>query len=457
MTEHLNMAGRPWAMYEPAFRQMIEADELRAAILIESDAPEPEPFTYHNAAGVAIIEIVGHIVPDAEYYRTSWGIDATAPIEVQVALAEALADASVDSILLYVDSPGGSTSDLQQCADAIYAARGQKPIMAACANMACSAAYWMASQAGRVAANATAIMGSIGTYCVLPDTSRMYDNFGIKLHLITTGPEKGAGAEGTQVTAAHIAGYQTMVNDLNAVFIAAVARGRDVSIERATELATGAVWIGARALDEGLIDVVEDDITTWAGLIGRNLSDGDPAMAGLISKVFGLGKADDETPDIEAMEDVDELVGDFDADGTDDADVDDVDDVDADDEDSADDVDDTDDDEDPNEGDVEGASAVYARYVAEFGTEFGGKALESGMPLVDARAAYGKHVSAKAEALEAENAALKAQLAALNPDGEVTPASVGDALTVEQSVAIQKQAQSVGDAVAGAAAAIKLP
>jgi signal peptide peptidase SppA len=259
-----NTSGLPWAVYRPALQL---ASAGAGAPGAWTDA---EPCEYEVVAGVAVLEIVGLITPAAP---RGFGT-TTSAVDVQVALSEALDDDAVKSIALYIDSPGGSTRDVQQCADAIYAARSKKPVTAICANMACSAGYWLASQADRVTANAAAIVGSIGTFCVLTDLHRMFKAAGVDVHLITSGPEKGAGALGTEITAVQIAGYQAMVLDLTDVFVAAVARGRGISIQRAKALASGAVWVGAKAQEAGLIDAVEDDVKTLSGMIRRAASPG---------------------------------------------------------------------------------------------------------------------------------------------------------------------------------------
>jgi ClpP class serine protease len=60
-------------------------------------------------------------------------------------LQERGADPAVGAIVLDVDSPGGSVYGIGELADAIYGARGSKPIVAVVNSQMASAAYWVGS------------------------------------------------------------------------------------------------------------------------------------------------------------------------------------------------------------------------------------------------------------------------------------------------------------------------
>ena len=87
------------------------------------------------------------------------------------------------------------------------------------------------SQAEAVWANEIAMVGSIGTYCVLQDDTKMQDAIGIKLTVVSTGAYKGLGADG-KVSDQLISDVQREVNDLNERFLVAVAAGRKMEDSR---------------------------------------------------------------------------------------------------------------------------------------------------------------------------------------------------------------------------------
>lgn len=171
-------------------------------------------------------------------------------------IAEALADDGVKSIVLEVDSPGGSAAGLAALADRIQDARRAKRVDAAVSGMAASAGYFLAAQAERIVSEADAIIGSIGTYARVIDASEAFAREGLKVHVIRSGPHKGMGTWGAPVTADQLAMHQAVIDDYAALFVDRVAAGRSLERERVQDLATGAHWLAPAALDLKLIDAI---------------------------------------------------------------------------------------------------------------------------------------------------------------------------------------------------------
>ncbi|HOX08851.1 MAG TPA: S49 family peptidase [Planctomycetota bacterium] len=223
---------------------------------LEDMMEDPPPYSYAVENGVAVFPLSGVIQKSVPWIYDYFGIHATGVQDVQAALAAALADKAVDSILFEIDSPGGSVSGVQELADAIRAARAVKPVAAHISDLGASAAYWLASQASRVTANQTAEVGSIGVYMVMVDSSKAAEAEGFKVHLIASGPHKGAGVPGVPLTEEQIAVEQEMVNKLAEQFVGAIAAGRGMAATEVASLATGRTWLAADALRAKLIDGV---------------------------------------------------------------------------------------------------------------------------------------------------------------------------------------------------------
>lgn len=213
-----------------------------------------------TADGVALVRILGHMT------KTPGSFGGTSTIRTRMALRAAAADKKVKGILLTIDSPGGTAAGTMELADDVFATRQHKPLHGYIEDIGASAAYWVGSQAGRLTANATAQIGSIGTVAIVEDMSEMAGKLGIKVHVISTGPYKGAFAKGTEVTKAHLEYAQEIVDDINMHFLAAVSRGRGVAMSRVQEWADGRIWVGAKAQSLGLIDGVETFDTAMASL-----------------------------------------------------------------------------------------------------------------------------------------------------------------------------------------------
>lgn len=206
---------------------------------------------YQLAGGVAIIQLEGTLMKQ----ESSFG--GTSTVAARRQIKQALADPKVGGLLLVWDSPGGTSAGAGDLAETIAEATTKKPTWSYAEDCCCSAAYFGASQAEKVYANAGATVGSIGTYMVVRDLSGAYQKSGVKTYVVRAGEHKGAGTPGTEITAEQLAVMQDYVNEVNKPFVAAVARGRKLSSEQAATLADGKVYVGPAAIEKKLIDGVQ--------------------------------------------------------------------------------------------------------------------------------------------------------------------------------------------------------
>lgn len=201
--------------------------------------------------GIALIEISGTLMKQESSFGGTSSVTARRSVQL------AANDPKVQGIMLLFDSPGGSVAGIGDLADAVAAAAKVKPLAAYCEDMCASAAYRVAAQAPRLTANADAMVGSIGTYTVVRDTSGVYAKQGVKTYVVKAGDHKAAGVPGTEITAEQLAELQRTIDAVNQAFVDHVATGRKLTPERAQELADGRVHIGKQAQSLGLIDGIE--------------------------------------------------------------------------------------------------------------------------------------------------------------------------------------------------------
>jgi signal peptide peptidase SppA len=170
-------------------------------------------------------------------------------------LQTAARDPDVDSILLHIDSPGGHVAGTQALADDVYRIdRTVKPVVTHYDDLGASAAVWVGSQARHVSVNRGGEVGSIGTVAVLEDTSKRMDRLGVTVHVISTGPYKGTGVEGTPLSTEGLAYIRERVESLNHHFVEALTRGRPLSLEQLHTLREGKVYGASDAQRLGLVD-----------------------------------------------------------------------------------------------------------------------------------------------------------------------------------------------------------
>lgn len=245
--------------------------------LLTSSSQNVERRPYAVVEGVAILEITGYLCNEAYWW------DETQYSDVQDELAMAIADAEVKGILLRVDSYGGETDGAFEAADAILAARKEKPVWAVADVNAYSAAYLLASQAQRVfAAPKSGGVGSIGVYMLHMDYSKMLDEAGIKPTFIKAGDGKTAGNPYEPLSTEAKARFQAEIDRLYAEFTAAVSRGRKMSVDA---IKTLGAWLyqADAAQSSGLADKLGTFEDAWAALATKVQEPGNSLLPGSAS------------------------------------------------------------------------------------------------------------------------------------------------------------------------------
>ena len=202
-------------------------------------------------SGVSIAKLHGPMMK----HRSSFASN-TSTVEVRRQIRFAKQANQVNSLLLHIDSCGGTVSGIDDLAKDIESFGREKPIVAYIEDLGASAAYWAAAQADKIYTNAQAIVGYIGVLQVVKDLSEAANKAGIKVHRIKFGEFKGAGLPGTEIADAELAEFQREVDTFGEMFVSAVAKGRGISRDAALALSDSRVHIGQAAVDIGLTDGV---------------------------------------------------------------------------------------------------------------------------------------------------------------------------------------------------------
>ena len=217
------------------------------------------------AGSVAVLNIFGTLAQHVgTMQQASGGVSTEA---IGKAFDAALADPNVSAIVLNIDSPGGTVAGTPELAAKIYAARGQKPVVAIANALAASAAYWIGSAAEKFYATPSAQLGSIGVITVHTDDSKMLEKAGIKETVISAGKFKAGGW--LPLTDEYRARIQGRVDANYAEFLAAVAKHRGVSVAQAkSDFGEGDVLNARDALSAGMIDRVAslEEVLTELGV-----------------------------------------------------------------------------------------------------------------------------------------------------------------------------------------------
>lgn len=246
-------AGVRWS-FETALLARMGAVVAQSSVM-EAKAPDPRTADiYGTFQNVAIIRIDGVIdkrmsALEAECFG---GCDLDV---VDEALAQVTNDRAVTHVVLDIHSPGGGVTGTPETAARIARLAKVKEVHAFVNCQACSAAYWLASQADLIAAAPSATVGSIGVYMALLDESRALEMEGYSVNLIKAGKHKAMGASFQKLTDEERAIFQGQVDSIYADFKKAVTASRRI----ADSTMQGQSFDGKTALKLGLVDVLTSD------------------------------------------------------------------------------------------------------------------------------------------------------------------------------------------------------
>ena len=106
--------------------------------------------------------------------------------EVAAIVEEATQAKNISSILLDIDSGGGSVDAIAPLIDAIHSAQSKRKAVVAYCDLCASAAYYVASYCNEIVAGneVSAELGSIGVMMSFMDYAKYYEDKGIKQHTI---------------------------------------------------------------------------------------------------------------------------------------------------------------------------------------------------------------------------------------------------------------------------------
>lgn len=190
------------------------------------------------------------------------------------AFHDAVEDDAVKSIVLRVDSPGGSALTSELIWREIELAKKKKPVVVSMGNYAASGGYYISCNASRIFAEPTTITGSIGVFGVLPNFTKLSNNMGIHTEEVSTHSNAGGYSVFTPLKENTREVIQQGVEQVYTTFVNRVATGRKMTPAAVDSIAQGRVWTGSDALKNGLVDELGglNDAIKYAAKLGKTTS-----------------------------------------------------------------------------------------------------------------------------------------------------------------------------------------
>ena len=180
-------------------------------------------------------------------------------------------DKKIKAIVLRINSPGGAVGPTQEIYREIRKTVAQKKVVASLGAVAASGGYYIASAADRVVANPGTITGSIGVIMEFLRLDELMDKIGVKFEVLKSGEFKDIGSPHRPLTTRDREIIDSLIADIQGQFVAAVATGRGLPLEKVKEIADGRVFSGARAKELDLVDDLgnfEDAVDAAKALVG---------------------------------------------------------------------------------------------------------------------------------------------------------------------------------------------
>lgn len=212
---------------------------------------------------VALVKAVGGISMSSGEGGLLGGGGGITERELGATVRKLQRDDSVKAVVLRIDSPGGSALASDLLWHDLMKLRAKKPIVVSVGDMAASGGYYLASTASWIVADELSLVGSIGVVGGKIGVGGALEHWGVHTETFPANTaDPGAAARAAYLsplvawdepTKARVFASMKGIYDL---FLARVAEGRKIPVERVAESAEGRVWSGLQGKERGLVDEI---------------------------------------------------------------------------------------------------------------------------------------------------------------------------------------------------------
>ncbi|MFN8356944.1 MAG: signal peptide peptidase SppA [Spirosomataceae bacterium] len=172
-------------------------------------------------------------------------------------LRKARKDKNVKAVVFRINSPGGSALASDVMWREVTLTSKVKPIIASMSDYAASGGYYIAMGCDTIVAQPTTITGSIGIFAMLFNFEGFLKNkLGVTTDHVNTHQHANFPMVSKEMSAFEKSVIQKEIEQGYETFTTKAAQGRKMSVEKLKSLASGRVWSGIEAKQNGLVDVL---------------------------------------------------------------------------------------------------------------------------------------------------------------------------------------------------------
>jgi len=193
-------------------------------------------------------------------------VDDRTQLEMLAKLREAR---NVAGVILYVNSPGGTTTGGEALHDEIRRLAEKKPVVAQFGTVAASAGYIVGLAADHIIARGNTITGSVGVLIQWPEVSELMGKVGVKMNEVKSGELKASPSPFAPADEPSLQVVREMINDSFRWFGSLVESRRGIKLADVPGLAQGRIFSGREALNHKMIDAIGGETEAKAWLVDK--------------------------------------------------------------------------------------------------------------------------------------------------------------------------------------------
>jgi protease IV len=204
---------------------------------------------------VALLHIIGNL-SSGESRRGADGRAISGSDTIGGFLDHANKSRRIRAVVLRIDSPGGTGIASDVIWRKVSLLQKKKPVVASFGDVAASGAYYIAAAASSIVAEPTSITGSIGVMGGKFVAKKLIERLGVHHASLRRGDHAEYGSPLSSFSEGESDRLARQLEEFyRQDFLKKVADGRRMSDDAADQVGRGRIWSGARARDNGLVDI----------------------------------------------------------------------------------------------------------------------------------------------------------------------------------------------------------
>ncbi len=219
----------------------------------EWDDVAPKSFEGHRPK-VAVVYVDGDMIDGRSRTIPILGNRLVGSYTIEETLKALREDSSVKSVVLRLETPGGSSMAADVIWREVRLLSEKKPVIASMGSVAASAGYYIATGAPTIMASPLTVTGSIGIFYGKADVSALLHKVGVNVETYKTAPRADAESFYRPYTEDERVELKHKVEQFYDIFLDRVSIGRHMTKEAVNAVGQGKVWLGSQALQHRLID-----------------------------------------------------------------------------------------------------------------------------------------------------------------------------------------------------------